>query len=213
MRHARNIILSVMLLAVGFAPFAAVRAQGIPTLDASSLAQAIATVQQLKAQYDQIVTQVNMIKGNRGLGMILNNPALRNYLPDQWQSVYDLVKAGQLNGISGLAQQYLQQEGWSAATAGATRLNNTQAANKAMATQAYDQVIARLQNIQSLMQQNDLTQDPAAKADLQNRWSAEITQINADKTRLDLMGRLQDIEEKFAQQQAHHDMQALINGN
>ncbi|CAG9264353.1 Haloacid dehalogenase [Burkholderia diffusa] len=188
-------------------------AQGIPVLDAANVAQAIATVQQLQQQYTTMTTQLSALTGNRGLGLILNDPALRNFLPDQWQSIYDQVKRGQLSGISNLANTIAQQEGMTASTAGQQRLNDVLAANKAMAMQAYSSTLTRLQNIQNLMSQSNLTQDPAAKADLQNRWSAEVTQINNEKTRLDLMGRLGDIEEKLAQQAAHNDMQTRLNGD
>ncbi|KVL25463.1 haloacid dehalogenase [Burkholderia territorii] len=188
-------------------------AQGIPVLDAANVAQAIATVQQLQQQYTTMTTQLSALTGNRGLGLILNDPALRNFLPDQWQSIYDQVKNGQLSGISNLANTIAQQEGMTASTAGQQRLNDVLAANKAMAMQAYSSTLTRLQNIQNLMLQSNLTQDPAAKADLQNRWAAEVTQINNEKTRLDLMGRLGDIEEKLAQQAAHNDMQTRLNGD
>ena len=47
----------------------------------------------------------------------------------------------------------------------------------------------------------------------QNRWSAEVSSINAEKTRLDLMVRLQDAEKELAQQEAHQDMQQRLNGD
>ena len=197
----------------GLTSMQSVRAQGIPVLDASNLAQAILTVQQLEQQYVTMTDAYQSTIGNRGLGGIFNDASLRNYLPDQWQSVYDQVKSGQLNGISGAAQSIEQQEGMTAYTPGQQRLNDTEAANKAMAMRAYQASIDRLNNIQQLMQQSNLTQDSAAKADLQNRWSAEISAINADKMRLDLAARLQDAEKSLAQQAAHRDMQQRLNGD
>jgi len=184
---------------------------GIPTFDLAGVAQAIATVRQLKAQYDQVVDQINMIKGNRGLGLIFNNPTLRNYLPDNWKSVYDLANAGRLNGISGVADEIMRQEGMTVNTSmapGVSRYITTLATNKAITQKAYDAVIQRLQNIQSLMQQSDTTQDPAAKADLANRFAAENAQIQSEQTRLNLVQQLQAVEEKLASRQAN---QAVMN--
>ncbi|QBR04256.1 type IV secretion system protein [Paraburkholderia pallida] len=188
-------------------------AQGVPVLDLQAIAQAIQTVKQLEQQYSLLSNQYASTIGNRGLGDIFNDPSLRNFLPDQWQSVYDEVKSGQLNGISGLASSIESQEGMTAYTPGQQRLNDTLAANKAMAMRSYQASIDRLTNIQQLMQQSNLTQDPAAKADLQNRWSAEISSINAEKMQLDLAGRLQDAEKELAQQAAHNDMQQRLNGD
>ncbi|KUZ76902.1 MULTISPECIES: type IV secretion system protein [Burkholderia] len=209
MKTIRKLICAAALAA--FCSTEAAHAQGIPVLDASTLAQAIITVQQLKQQYVTLTNQYQALIGNRGLGDIFNNPALRNYLPDEWQSVYDSVKSGQLNGISGVADSIARQEGLTAYTPGQQRLNDTMAANKAMVMRAYQASIDRLNNIQQLMQQSNLTQDPAAKADLQNRWSAEISSINADKMRLDLAAKLQDSEKEFAQQSAHRDMQRRLH--
>ncbi|MEB2558783.1 TrbJ/VirB5 family protein [Burkholderia cenocepacia] len=210
MKSIRKLICAAALAA--FCSTQAVHAQGIPVLDASTLAQAIITVQQLKQQYITMTDQYKSLTGNRSLGDILNNPSLRNYLPDEWQSVYDEVKNGQLNGISGVADSIARQEGLTAYTPGQQRLNDTLSANKAMVMRAYQASIDRLNNIQQLMQQSNLTQDPAAKADLQNRWSAEISSINADKVRLDLAAKLQDAEKEFAQEAAHRDMQNRLNG-
>jgi type IV secretion system protein VirB5 len=215
--HLENRTMKTIRKLTGAAVFAAIcsmeaaHAQGVPVIDLQAIAQAISTVKQLQQQYSLLSNQYASTIGNRGLGEIFNGPSLRNYLPDQWQSVYDEVKSGQLNGISGVASSIESQEGMTAYTPGQQRLNDTLAANKAMAMRSYQASIDRLTNIQQLMQQSNLTQDPAAKADLQNRWSAEISSINAEKMRLDLAARLQDAEKELAQQAAHRDMQQRLN--
>lgn len=211
MKVIRNLT-GAALIAAAFSMQAA-HAQGVPVIDLQAIAQAISTVKQLEQQYSLLSDQYQSTIGNRGLGNLFNDPSLRNYLPDQWQSVYDEVKSGQLNGISGLASSIESQEGMTAYTPGQQRLNDTLAANKAMAMRSYQASIDRLTNIQQLMQQSNLTQDPAAKADLQNRWAAENSSINAEKMRLDLAARLQDAEKDFAQQAAHNDMQQRLNGD
>ena len=211
MKIIRKLIAAASVTALSSIQIA--HAQGIPVLDLANVTQAIATVKQLEREYVTVSDAYQSTIGNRGLGGIFNDASLRNYLPDQWQSVYDQVKSGQLNGISGVADSIERQEGMVAYTPGQQRLNDTEAANKAMAMRAYQASIDRLNNIQQLMQQSNLTQDPAAKADLQNRWAAEISSINADKMRLDLAARLQDAEKDLAQQAAHRDMQQRLNGD
>lgn len=91
----------------------------IPVTDGASIAQQIAaqveTIAKWKMQYDQMTSQINQMKqqyesltGSRGLGNILNNPALREYLPADWQGVYDAVKTGGYAGLSGRAQSILK---------------------------------------------------------------------------------------------------------
>ncbi|WP_197339406.1 P-type DNA transfer protein VirB5 [Ralstonia solanacearum] len=181
-------------------------ATGIPVLDVSNLGQAILMVENLKTQIDQLKSQYDAVTGNRGLGTILNNASLRGYLPDQWQSVYDQVKGGSLQGISSTALQIARAEGLpSDATGGQKRYFEVIAANKAMTMQAYNATLARLSNIQALMQQSNLTQDPAAKADLQNRWAAEYTMVQNEQTRLNLMSQLQQTELRLAEEQRHRE--------
>jgi type IV secretion system protein VirB5 len=181
--------------------FAPAHAQGIPVISVSELAQDLVMAKNLQSQLVTMTDQYNALTGNRGFGQILNNPSLTSYLPSQWQSVYSQVKSGQLQGLSSAAQQIESQEGMTASTPSQQRYNDTLATNKAMATQAYQASADRLQNIQNLMQQSDLTQDPAAKADLQNRLLSENAMIQNEQTKLNLMGQLQQAEEKLAEKQ------------
>lgn len=192
-------------------------ALGIAVIDVSNLAQAIQTVQQMKQtvstlqqQYQTMTAQYASITGNRGLGQILDSPTLTQYLPSSWQSIYEQVKSGSLAGISNVADQIESSEGMTASTAGQQRYNDTLAANKAMAMQAYAQMQARLENIQNLMQQSDYTEDPAAKADLQNRLQAENAMIVNEQTRLNLMERLGRIEQQLAERQATQELHNQI---
>ncbi|MHA6823900.1 P-type DNA transfer protein VirB5 [Ralstonia pseudosolanacearum] len=199
--------LAALASALCFSTASAAGIPGIPVLDGSNLVQAILMVQNLKTQIDQLRSQYEALTGNRGLGMIQNNPMLRSYLPDQWQSVYDQVKGGRLQGISNTALQIGRAEGLlvDAQNPGQKRYFEVIAANKAMAIAAYNATLGRLNNIQALMQQSNLTQDPAAKADLQNRWAAEYTMVQNEQTRLNLMAQLQQSELRLAEEQRHRE--------
>ena len=74
-------------------------ASGIPTVDASAIAQAVLSLEQLKNTYAQIVQQYNQavstyqnFTGNRGLGMIFYNPELRQFLPNNFSSQCHFLK-------------------------------------------------------------------------------------------------------------------------
>lgn len=187
-------------------------AQGIPVISVSELAQDLLVVENLKSQLVSMKTQLTALTGNRSLGQIMNNPTLVNYLPSQWQSVYSQVKSGQLQGLSSAATQIMSDEGMTSNTTSQARYNQTLASNKAMTMAAYQASADRLTNIQSLMQQSDLTEDPAAKADLQNRLSAENAMIQNEQTRLSLMQHLQDQEAQLAAKQNGESFQKTIMG-
>ncbi|TDG02521.1 type VI secretion protein [Paraburkholderia guartelaensis] len=189
------------------------RAQGVPTISPAELAQQMEQVQQLMQQIENQEAQYRALTGNSSLGTIMNDASLRNYLPEQWQDIYDQAKRGSLSGISSTMRSIEQQEGMTdAATPGQQRYYDVLAANKAMNEQAYSATMARLNNIQSLMQQSNLTQDPAEKADLQNRMAAEEAMVTNEQTRLQLTTQLQQAELKLAEDQQEREFKNQFLG-
>jgi type IV secretion system protein VirB5 len=179
-------------------------------------ANQIQTMTQWANQYTQMVGQINQMKqqyvsitGNRGLGQIMNNPALRGYLPDQWAGIYDKVRGGTLPGISSAANSIFSTEGFDgAAVGGRKRQLDVMAANKAMTMQAYDATLARVSNINALMAKADTTMDTKAAADLQNRMAAENAMIQNEQIRLNLLAQLQVAETQLANEQRAHEFDA-----
>ncbi|MEM5389815.1 type IV secretion system protein [Paraburkholderia phymatum] len=188
-------------------------AQGVPTISPAELAQQMVQVQQLMEQIENQEAQYRALTGNSSLGTIMNDASLRNYLPEQWQDIYDQAKSGSLSGISSSMRSIKQQEGMTdASTPGQQRYYDVLAANKAMNEQAYSATMARLNNIQSLMQQSNLTQDPAEKADLQNRMAAEEAMVTNEQTRLQLTAQLQQVELKLAEAQRDREFDNAFLG-
>ncbi|MFM0349154.1 TrbJ/VirB5 family protein [Paraburkholderia sp. RL17-347-BIC-D] len=193
--------------------FSQAHAQGVPTISPAELAQQMVQVEQLMQQVQNQDAQFQALTGNSSFGNILNNPALRNYLPEQWQDIYSQAKSGSLSGISSTMRSIEQQENMTgASTSGQQRYYDTLAANKAMNEQAYSAIMARFNNIQSLMQQSNLTQDPAQKADLQNRMAAEEAIVTNDQTRLQLTAQLQKTELQLAEQQRDREFKNTFLG-
>lgn len=53
---------------------------------------------QMQTDYQQMIRQYESTTGSRDLGQIMNDPKLRNYLPNDWQDVYDSVKKAVIQG-------------------------------------------------------------------------------------------------------------------
>ncbi|PRE43861.1 P-type DNA transfer protein VirB5 [Burkholderia multivorans] len=167
-------------------------------------------VEQMKAQIDQMRQQYSSITGSRGLGTIMNNPALRDYLPKDWQGVYDAVKNGGYDGLSGRgAQIYADNklfdscafikadDAKKACEARAVKPSQ----DKAAALDAYDAAKGRLAQIDQLMGKINDTQDLKAIAELQARIGAEQAMIQAEQTKLHLYQMVAQAEEKVQAQQ------------
>jgi len=198
---------AALLLTVSSSAFA-----GIPVsvlLDAPAIINQVQTMTQWAKQYTQMVDQIKglekqykAISGARNLGQILNNPALRNYLPDEWAGVYSQVKSGSLVGLSNSAKAILKAEGFiDGATGGRKRQQDVMVANKAMTMAAYDATLKRVENINALMIQADAQEDAKGAADLANRMAAENAMIQNEQVRLNLLMQLQLAEAQLANEQ------------
>ncbi|WP_281661163.1 P-type DNA transfer protein VirB5 [Microvirgula aerodenitrificans] len=199
----------------------------IPTTDTASIAQQamqqMETIAQWKRQYDQMMSQIEQAKkqyesltGSRGMGNIMNNPALRDYLPADWQGVYDSVRNGGYAGLSGRgASVYAANkvfDSCQSVKAGDQRTACEARAVKAsqdkgFALEAYDAAKSRINQIDQLMGKINQTQDPKAIAELQGRIAAEQANIQNEQTKLQLYAMVSAAEEKV-QQQRQREIQA-----
>lgn len=199
----------------------------IPVTDGASIAQSIAqqveTIAKWKMQYDQMMSQIDQAKqqfesmnGSRGLGNIMNDPQYRDYLPADWQGVYDSVRSGGYNGLSGRGQSVYNankifdscatikvQEQRTACEARAVKASQ----DKGFALDAYDAAKGRINQIDQLMGKINQTQDPKAIAELQGRIAAEQANIQNEQTKLQLYAMVAAAEEKV-QAQRQREIQA-----
>lgn len=196
-----------------------VSASGVPVIDvakilndtqnqAVNVAKYIEMINQYKTQIDQMKQQYNSLTGSRGLGMILNTPELRSYLPDEWQQVYNSINSGGYQGLSGAGMAILDANGLRNACDQQSNANKgfcerqiaKAAQDKAYALQAFDGAQARWDQIQSLMGQINATIDPKAIAELQARINAEQAAIQNEQTKLQMFQMLAQVEERLIEQ-------------
>lgn len=189
----------------------------IPVTDAANLNQQIQQVaswaqqlQQMKAQIEQQRQMFQSLNGVRGLGNLLNDPALKNALPSDWQAVYAKIAAGGYAGLTGdakalrdAARLYDCQDKAGTALTLCQRELNKAAQDKAYGQQAYASAQARVDQIQNLMTQIDATTDAKAIAELGARLQAENAMIQNEQTKLQLFKMLADTEERLIAQQKH----------
>lgn len=181
------------------------------------------TIAKWKMQYDQMINQLDQAKqqyssltGSRGMGNIMNNPALRDYLPADWQSVYDSVRNGGYNGLTGRGRSIYNENKVFDSCAYikivdqriACEARAVKAAqDKSVALDAYDAAKSRLTQIDKLMNQINQTQDPKAIAELQSRIAIEQANIQNEQTKLQLYAMVAAAEDKV-QAQRQREIQA-----
>ncbi|AEA71609.1 putative type IV secretion system protein virB5 [Pseudomonas brassicacearum subsp. brassicacearum NFM421] len=177
-------------------------------------------VEQMTSQIDQMKQQYQSITGSRGLGTIMNNPALRDYLPQDWQQVYDSVQSGGYAGLSGRATQiYNDRKVYDACSQFITTQQRTScqaqavkpSQDKAFALDAYDAAKGRLRQIDQLMGQINETADPKAIAELQGRMSAEQAIIQNEQTKLQMYQMVAQAEDRLQRQQQREINAQLVD--
>lgn len=195
----------------------------IPVTDSASIAQSalqqVETIakwklqlEQMQAQIDQARQQYTALTGQRGLGHVFNDPSLRDYLPDDWQSVYDSIRSGGYGGLTGTALQLYENtklyDGCSHHISDDERVACEAQATKpaqdmAFALAAYEAAKRRVEQIDLLMGHIDQTTDPKAIAELQGRIATEQANIQNEQTKLQLYALVAAAEDKVQAQRKH----------
>ena len=202
----------------------------IPVTDGASIAQQVAnqieTIAKWKMQYDQMVEQIDgmereykALTGARGLGTVLNDPRYREYLPTEWQGVYDAVRNDGYAGLSGRAAEIYNEnqvfDGCAHIQVDVQRLGCEARAvkgaqDKAFALDAYDAARDRLNQIDQLMDRINTTQDPKDIAELQGRIAAEQAMIANEQTKLQMYSMVAEAEDRI-QEQRRIEANAEVN--
>lgn len=175
--------------------------------------------EEMQAQLKQAEEQFKALTGGRGLGTILNDPRYREYLPTEWQGVYDAVRNGGYSGLSGRAAGiYSENQIYDACahlnidsqrlTCESQAVKGAQ--DKAFALDAYDAARARLNQIDQLMARINTTQDPKDIAELQGRIAAEQAMIANEQTKLQMYAMVAEAEDRI-QEQRRIEANAEVN--
>ncbi|MBT9595708.1 MAG: type IV secretion system protein [Vitreoscilla sp.] len=198
--------------AVLVASSATTQAQGIPVIDVANLLQTIQQVMnditEINNQVQQITqlqSQLSSMNGKRLLGMIENDPRLRNYVP---ANAYTLVNAVDSSGYGGLTRtaKSLRDAGmlYNCLDLSGTARTSCQATlaqpyqHKGLLQDAMSAASGRLAQINALMGQIDATIDPKAVQEIQARIGAENALLAHEVSQVQMLQGMADSEERIA---------------
>ena len=204
-------------------------AQGIPVIDAASVAQAISQgvqlaeqIQQLKNQLDQAVQLYNSLNGARGMANLLNTPAARQYLPGSATDLYNIAtNTGSFSSISQSiatlkkAGAIVKSEDLTSAGAQKALDKAQQAIAEKQATieAAFNAAGQRFDKLQTLIDSIDTATDPKAIQDLQARVSAEQVMMQNEMTKLTMMDQIRRTQADLAAQQGREQSAQMGRGS
>ena len=190
-----------------------VMASGIPVFDGTRAADFIQQMKRMKEQLDTAQAQLaeakrmyEAVTGTRGIGDLMRNSQLREYLPEDLQTVYDSANGGGYSGISGSITDILRDEKLSGSVddmrdAILERSRNAAATDKAVGLRAYEGAQQRLAQIEYLMDEINHTGDQKAIDELQARIAGEQAAIQNETTKLQMIAQLRQAEQALINEQ------------
>lgn len=179
------------------------------TNQATNVAKYIEMIAQYKAQIEQMKQQYDSLTGSRGLGSLLNDPSYANYLPTEWQDVYNRVRQGGYKGLTGSARAIRDANKLFDVCAAKVGTDQTvcerqaskAAQDKAFASDAFDKAQDRWGQIAGLIQAINGTEDPKAIAELQARIDGEQAALQNEATKLKMYQMIAAAEDRLIEQQ------------
>ena len=212
----KKLVLSVLLASSITLPFATVtHATGIPVVDGANLAQALINVQEAQKRFQQLKTQITSVTGNACLGGLISDPTdrstLNKYLPQVYSDITQAVKNGDMGALQSVYKK-VQENEKSLQGSGKARLATTMMVNQAQTENLLKNLDVRNAKIDSIVSQLNATTDLSSKADLANALSAENAQISNDMTRINILLKQGEIQQKLAEQQASKESVSKLIG-
>jgi type IV secretion system protein VirB5 len=196
---------------------------GIPVIDGAHIAESIVEavevlaqwasqygqmaeqIMQLEQQYDQSVTTYNSISGVRGMGSLVNTPARRSYMPDDYQNMLN-NGYGNSSGIRSAVRKFdvssTSLDGNSDSAKAFKASAQQSSLNRATSEESYKQASDRIGSIQTLLDKVNDVSDEKDVLDLQARIQAEQVMVQNENVKLTALSQLQQSQRDLAYQQA-----------
>lgn len=195
-------------------------ASGIPVVDVAGMAARavehgatlqkwIEQAQAMTKQYDQLKATHTKLTGIRNLGDILDDPALNQYLPNDWNVSYRALKGAGLGGLARSALDIYQRNHVFDACASIQVTDMRKeceykavkvAQNAADADAVFSVITERLDQVRELQSRINTTEDPKAIAELSARIMTEHAMIANEQMRIDALRLVQESDDALQQQ-------------
>jgi len=181
----------------------------------------------LQQQYQQMQQTYKSISGIRNMADIANNPALRKYLPSDYQQTLKLgtgAANGQYGGLDGAVNAMkqaakimdIQDTGLDPESAAGKAYQNAQnqaALNRVLAEEGFKQSGARIDSLQELLNKVNNAPDEKDIQDLQARIQAEQAMLQNEQIRLASLNQVQQAQKDITNQQVIEMRMQSIKGS
>lgn len=199
----------------------AANAQGIPVIDRNAILKQIESITQLKSQLDALHQQIdqaqqlygslNKLTDMADVAQILNDPAIRNALPSDFNSVERLFKGGGSDALAQSASKFLERNSTYRTNADdfyakeLSRLQTRNAGQMSIGQQIYDAATKRIDGIDELREKITSAGDAKEIADLQARLQVEQAFLQTDLIRMEGLKMVQQAQAQVDDQRKAED--------
>lgn len=188
---------------------------GIPTFDASNVAQSVAQVQNQIKQIENMRHQLQSATGNARLGILLNDPTVSKYLSKytpQGISLKDLADGNYDRTLQQIAKRIENdmKQGNKPADPKA-QVAQAQVMNMANLEYSMNKLAALGKRSKDINDNINATTDLSSKADLANLLQANATQINVEIAKINLGLKQMEMLEEQAERVAISDFDKKQN--
>lgn len=196
-------------------------AQGIPVIDQAAIAKQIESITQLKSQLDALNQQLqqaerlfgslNKITGMADVASVLNDPAIRKALPQDFNTIEGLLNGAGTGAFGNSAAKFLKDNSTYRTDANdfyaqeLSRAQTQNAGHMSLGQQIYDAATKRIDGIDQLRQQISSAADAKDIADLQARLQAETAFLQTDLLRMQSLQLVQQTQGKIDEQRKAED--------
>lgn len=210
---SRAFLATLLATATLVAPLTA-QGAGIPTFDASNLAQAIAQVENQARQIKTMRDQLRATTGNTRLGVLLNDPnvqkALEKYNP-KGISLADLASGNYDKELKRIADRIARDQASNAQNDPKVQLAQATLINYAQTEVVLKDLNKLSQRAENIARQINQTTDASSKADLANTLLANNAQIQIELAKFEVkMKQLEQAEKQAREMQAQAFKRSLF---
>lgn len=195
--------------------------QGIPVIDRNAIAKHLESIVQLKAQLDALNQQIeqaqqlhgslNKITDMADVAGVLNDPAVRKALPEDFNVIEGLFKGSGTGVFGDTASKFLEGNSTYRTRADdfyakeLSRIQNKNAGQMSLAQHIYDAAAKRVDGIDQLREKISTAGDAKDIADLQARLQAETAFLQTDILRMDALRMMQQAQAQVDEQRKVED--------
>lgn len=174
-----------------------------------------AQLNQMKEMHQQGQRHYDALTGNKNFGGVHHNKALQQFLPQEWQGLYEATQH-HIAALKGLMETVKNEEKFTGSVTDMQkhiegRMERVAVTNKAVGLHVYQGLQERMKQVDHLMDEIKNTNDPKSIAELQARIGIEQAYIQNEMAKVHLMSQLQQAEQQLIEQQKYQMSRRILD--